>query len=126
MILFDLSLNESMLILDGGLLSDLPEGSGGPLLAGPEAIFIGTRIDVDAPTRLMVVTAVPDSLGPLVEGFAGNLASPVQVLRVANVFGDEYITIPVSISLTGVQILLSNFEEPDLVVIVVGSACHAE
>lgn len=124
MILFDLSLNESMLILDGGPMSDLPEGSGGPIVAGPEAIFIGTRIDVDASTRVLVATAVPDSLGPLVEGFAGELASPLQVLRVANVYGDEYVTIPVSGNLSAVQILLSDFDEPDLVVIVVESALH--
>lgn len=31
---------ESMFIVDGGVNAELPSGSGGPVLAGPKAIFV--------------------------------------------------------------------------------------
>lgn len=34
---------ESMFVLDGGLDAELPTGSGGPVLAGPEAVFIAAE-----------------------------------------------------------------------------------
>jgi hypothetical protein len=45
---------ESMFIVDGGPEASLPPGSGGPILAGPEAIFIAGRIGFDAPTVVRV------------------------------------------------------------------------
>jgi len=57
-----LRLRESMVILDGGAGAALPDGKGGPVLAGPEAVFIAGRVATDAATvvRFVEEAACPD------------------------------------------------------------------
>jgi hypothetical protein len=109
---------ESMFILDGGLDADLPAGSGGPVLAGPEAIFIGGRVAADAPTLVRIGS--PGTQGDLIMAYAGDLATPDRVLRLLNVEGDVLAEVHVEEKATPVEIYLTDLEEPDEIFVAVG------
>ena len=100
-----------MFILDGAVDAQLPSGSGGPVLAGPEAIFVAGRVAADAPTRVRI-----GSLGgqdDLVWAYAGDLATPARTLRLLNVMGDVLAEVPVDEEVTPIEIYLTDLDEPD-------------
>ena len=103
--------NESMFILDGGLDAELPAGSGGPILAGPEAIFVAGRVAADAPTLVRI--GPPGKAEQLVKAYAGELATPDRVLRLVNVDGDVFAEVAVPDVSTPLEIYLTDLEEPD-------------
>ena len=100
-----------MFILDGGLDAELPSGSGGPILAGPEAIFVAGRVAADAPTRVRI--GQPGTEGDLVEAYEGELKTPERTLRLLNVMGDVLAEVPVQDAVTRIRIYLTDLEEPD-------------
>lgn len=108
-----------MLILDGGPDAELPPGSGGPVLAGSEAIFIGARVDADAETSVRLTQGTGSRPGQLVEAYSGVLETPERVVRLVNVTGDVLADLPVPAERTHVVIYLSDLEEPDQVVVAV-------
>ena len=114
-----LKVRESILILDGGPDAELPPGSGGPILAGPEAIFVGVRVDVDAETSVRL-TEIGTPPAGLVEAYRGTLQTPDRVVRLVNVTGDVLAEVPVRNEQTPVVIFLSDLEEPDEVVVSLG------
>jgi hypothetical protein len=111
--------NESMFILDGGPNAGLPSGSGGPVLAGPEAIFVAGRVAVDAPTVLRV--GGPGGQGSLVPAYSGVLSTPDQVLRVLNIDQVVLGEVRVPDSLTPISIFLTDLEEPDEIYVAISS-----
>jgi hypothetical protein len=121
MILFNAQLEQSMLIADGGPSSTLPEGRGGPVLAGPEAIFIGCRIDADAATRIVVATELPADLRSCFLALDGVLFTPQRIIRLVNVYDDEFFVLRTAGEETPLQVFLSDLEEPDIVCLVVRS-----
>jgi hypothetical protein len=100
-----------MFILDGGREAGLPSGSAGPILAGPEAIFIAGRVAADAPTLVRI--GPPGTQGQLVKAFAGDLATPDRTLRVVNVSGNVLAEVEVRSSVTPLEIYLTDLDEPD-------------
>jgi hypothetical protein len=88
-----------MFILDGGVDAELPGGSKGPVIAGPEAIFVAGRVAADAPTLVRIGS--PGSEGELVRAHAGDLATPDRVLRI--------------------EIFLTDLQEPDEIFVALGS-----
>ena len=110
--------HESMFILDGGLDAELPAGAGGPILAGPEAIFIGGRVAADASTLVRIGSS--GDQGDLVTAYTGDLATPDRVLRVLNVMGDVLAEVPVNDTITPLEIYLTDLEEPDEIFVAVG------
>lgn len=109
--------HESMFVLDGGPDAALPDGSGGPILAGPEALFVAGRVAADAPTVLRV--GQPGGQEALVLAYEGLLATPDRRLRVVTVLGDVLGEVAVPNDETPVQVFLSDLEEPDLIFVAV-------
>lgn len=109
--------HQSMFILDGGPEADLPPGSGGPVLAGPEAIFVAGRIEFDAPTTLRV--GEPGGHGDLLHAYSGGLATPHRILRVVSVEQEVLGEVSVPAEHSTVSIFLSDFEEPDEIFVAV-------
>jgi hypothetical protein len=107
----DLTVAESMFVLDGGPDALLPDGSGGPVLAGDEAIFVAGRVAADAPTHVIVTTAAPPSSLSL--AYSGWLSTPEAVIRLANVYGDVLAAIEVDEPVSYVRIYLDDLVEPD-------------
>ena len=110
---------ESMFILDGGVDAQLPAGSGGPVLAGPEAIFVAGRVAADAPTLVRIGSFADHA--ELVAAFAGEIATPDRVLRLLNVTGDVLAQVPVDGEVTPVEIYVTDLDEPDEIVVTFGS-----
>lgn len=111
-----LRLRESMMILDGGAGAELPDGKGGPVLAGPEAIFIAGRVAADADT----VVRFADELGcphGFVEAYSGVLATPDRRVRLVTVTDDLLTEVPVAGASTKVTIYVDDRTEPDQVVL---------
>lgn len=106
-----------MFVLDGGHEAELPLGSGGPVLAGPEAIFIAGRVAADAETRVRLGTARTER--DLVEAYDGELVTPDRILRLLNVMGDVLAAVPVRDTVTRIRIYLTDMEEPDEIVVAV-------
>lgn len=104
---------ETMFILDGGDGAELPSGSGGPVLAGPEAIFVAGRVAADAPTLVRIGIGSLGQQGDLVCAYAGELATPDRVVRLLNVTGDALAEVPVKNEVTLVEIFLTDVDEPD-------------
>jgi hypothetical protein len=107
----EIRVNESMFILDGGLDAELPAGSGGPILAGPEAIFVAGRVAADAPTLVRI--GPPGSPNQLVKAYTGELATPGRILRLLNVNGSVLAEVAVPEVSTSLEIYLTDLEEPD-------------
>jgi hypothetical protein len=114
-----LNVRESMLIVDGGPDSELPRGSGGPVLAGPEAIFVAGRVDVDADTSVRL-TQLGTAWPGLIEAYRGTLETPDRVVRLVNVSGDVLAELAVPTERTSVVVFVSDLDEPDEVVVSVG------
>lgn len=112
-----IEVHESMVVLDGGLDAELPEGSGGPVLAGPEAVFVAGRVAADAPTVIRLEH--PGDEGDLVLAYEGEIETPERRLRVANVLGDLLGEVMVASVRSRIQIHLSDFDEPDEILVVV-------
>ena len=111
-----------MIVLDGGPDAKVPSGSGGPILAGPEAIFVAGRVAADAPTRIRI--GAPGSAGELVEAFTGTLATPNRVVRLATVTGDVLVEVIVPARSTALTIFLSDLEEPDEIYVALDARPH--
>ena len=109
-----------MFILDGGLDSQLPSGSGGPVLAGPEAIYVAGRVAADAPTLVKIRSGKPDSATELVRAYAGDLATPDRVLRLLDVTGNVLAEVSVNETVTPIEIFLTDLDEPDEIFISLG------
>lgn len=107
----ELAARESMFVLDGGDEAHLPDGSGGPVLAGPEAVFVAGRVAADAPTHLRI--GRDRDHAELVLAYRGVLATPSRRLRVVNVMGDELGEVEVAGNSTEIEIFLSDLDEPD-------------
>jgi hypothetical protein len=108
-----------MFILDGGVDAELPGGSKGPVIAGPEAIFVAGRVAADAPTLVRIGS--PGSEGELVRAHAGDLATPDRVLRLVNVTGDVLAEVRVDQEVTPIEIFLTDLQEPDEIFVALGS-----
>jgi hypothetical protein len=115
----ELTAHESMFIIDGGVEARLPEGSGGPVLAGPEAIFIAGRVAADAATHLWMGADLEH--GSLILAYTGTLTTPKLQVRITNVNGDELGVLDVDCHATCVEVYLSDLEEPDEICVIVGS-----
>lgn len=102
---------ESMFVLDGGPEAELPSGSGGPILAGPEAIFVAGRVAADASTLVRIGS--PGTEGQLVKAYAGDLATPHRTLRLLNINGSVLAEVEVRGSVTPLEIYLTDLDEPD-------------
>lgn len=113
----EIRINESMFVLDGGPDAELPAGSGGPILAGPEAIFVAGRVAADAPTLVRI--GAPDQPGHLVKAYTGELATPDNTLRLLNVDGEVLAQIEVPGRTTPLEIYLTDLEEPDEIYVAV-------
>jgi len=107
-----------MLILSGSIEATLPDGSGGPVLAGPEAIFIAGRVVADAPTLVRI--GPPGTNGDHVSAYAGTVATPDLMLRLETVEGDLLGQASVVGSVTPIEIYLTDLEEPDEIFVAVG------
>lgn len=107
----------SMLILDGGPDAALPVGSGGPILAGTEAIFIAGRVESDASTKVRI--GIPGEEGQLLHAYTGQLLTPLRQLRVVSVEGESFGEVTVPDPVTSVSIYLTDFEEPDEIFVAV-------
>ena len=110
---------ETMFILDGGVGAELPSGSGAPVLAGPEAIFVAGRVAADAPTLVRIGS--PGRQGDLVRAYAGDLATPGRVLRLVNVTGDVLAEVRVDAEVTPVEIFLTDLDELDEIFVALGA-----
>lgn len=110
-----LEVNESMIVVDGGPDAELPPGSGGPVLAGPEAIFVAGRVEFDAPTVIRVGTA--DGAGDLVLAYSGALATPQGRLRVVNIDQDVLGEVKAPVGQTTVAVYVSDLDEPDEILV---------
>jgi hypothetical protein len=110
---------ESMFIFDGGLDAELPAGSGGPVVAGPKAIFVAGRVAADAPTALRIGS--PGGQGELVRAYVGDLATPERVLRLVTVTGHVLAEVPVTGEVISVEIFLSDLDEPDEIFVALGA-----
>lgn len=106
-----------MFVLDGGEEATLPDGSGGPVLAGPEAVFVAGRVASDAPTHLRV--GRDRDHAELVLAYRGLLATPNRRLRVVNVMGDELGEVEVAGVSTEIEVYLSDLDEPDEIYVAV-------
>jgi hypothetical protein len=102
---------ETMFVLDGGADAELPSGSGAPIVACPEAIFVAGRVAADAATLVRIGSR--GGQRDLVRAYAGDLATPERVLRLVNVTGDVLVEVPVTTKVTPVEIFLTDFDEPD-------------
>jgi hypothetical protein len=107
-----------MFVLDGGLDAELPDASDGPVLAGPEAIFVAGRVAADAPTLVRI--GAPGNQGDLVLAYAGDLATPDHILRARNVLGDVLAEVHVEGEVTLIQIYLTDLDEPDEIFVALG------
>lgn len=111
-----LNVHESMVILDGGRDAELPDGSGGPILPGPEAVFIGGRVDVDAHTSIRIGDwGTPP--GDLVLAYEGAVETPTNSLRLVDIDGGELASVPVRNLQTPIRIYLTDLQEPDEILI---------
>ena len=104
-----------MFILDGGPDSELPTGSGGPVLAGRGAIFVAGRVAADASTVVRIGTSVGH--GDLVLAYEGDLETPDSELRLLNILGDVLAVVSVCSPVTRITIYLSDLAEPDEVLV---------
>ena len=116
----EISARESIFILDGGADAELPAGSGGPVLAGPQAIFVAGRVAPDAPTIVRIGSRRDQ--GELVAAYAGHLATPDRLLRLLNVGGDVLAQVPVDCQVTPIEIYVSDLDEPDEISVALGGA----
>lgn len=115
-----ISVYESMFIVDGGSGAALPAGAGGPILAGPEAVFIAGRVEYDAPTLFRVGS--DGGQGDLIMAHSGVLATPHRTLRVVNVEQEVLGEVTVSGVQTLISVYLTDFDEPDEIFVQI----HAE
>lgn len=114
-----LEVRVSMFVLDGGPNAALPEGSGGPILAGREAIFVAGRVELDAPTIFRV--GAPGGDSGLILGFSGSILTPRRILRVVTVEQEVLGELSVPRATTFLNIYLSDLVEPDEVFVAVGA-----
>jgi len=110
-----LTVRESMVIVDGGEHAELPGGSGGPVLAGDEAIFVAGRVAADAPTLIRIGDEV--ATDGLVLAYSGSIRTSDGILRIASIEGHELVSVPVPTARTTVRIFLTNLQEPDEIAI---------
>lgn len=120
MIDIDLTISESMFILDGSTEALLPDGFGGPVLAGEEAIFVAGRVAADAPTHVMIGSATPPASLSLT--YSGRLLTPEYVIRLTNVTGDLLAELAVRTPVSLVRIYLDDPIEPDEIFVQVEAA----
>lgn len=104
-----------MVILDGGPDALLPDGSGGPVLAGDEAIFIAGRVAADAPTLIRLGDTGESNA--LLLAYSGRLATPLGLVRITSVMGNVLATAAVVTPEAAVSVYLSDFDEPDEILI---------
>jgi hypothetical protein len=105
------SVHESMFILDGGPAAQLPRGSGGPVLAGPEAVFVAGRVESDAPTLFRI--GQPGGEAGLILAHSGSLATPRCRLRVVSVAQEVLGEVSVPGPRTSILIYMTDLDEPD-------------
>lgn len=110
-----LEVRASMFTIEGDPDAELPDGPGGVVLAGPEAIFVAGRVAADAPTMLRIGTSA--DAGDLVLAYAGEVATPNGVLRVVNTEEDLLAQVDVPTPSTRVAIYLTNLVEPDEILV---------
>ena len=117
-----MKVRESMMILDGGEGSALPDGKGGPVLAGPEAIFIAGRPAADAETVVRFADEVSCPSG-FVEAYAGVLATPARLVRLVTATDDLLLAeVPVAGLSTRINVYVDDPTEPDEVVLALTAA----
>lgn len=115
---------EGMFVFDGGPDAQLPIGSGGPVLAGPEAIFVAGRVASDASTVVRV--GDPGGQGGLVSAYDGVIATPNRILRVVNVEQEVLGVVGVPGELTQVRVYLTDPDEPDEIFVALGEEAMPE
>lgn len=104
-----------MFTIEGDPDAELPDGEGGVVLAGPEAIFVAGRVEADAPTTFRIGTSA--DAGDLVLAYAGEVATPNRVLRVVNTDEELLAQVDVPTTSTPVSIYLTDLIEPDEILV---------
>jgi hypothetical protein len=108
---------ETMFVLDGGPDAHLPQESGGPVVAGPQAIFVAGRVSADSTTLVRIGPSETPS--QLVKAYEGDLETPHRTLRLLNVTGEVILAVQVHDVVTRVRIYLTDLEEPDEIFVAV-------
>jgi hypothetical protein len=107
---------ETMWLFDGGLDSELPEdGEGQTVVAGQQAIFVGSRIDADAATSVTVADQGPGADAGLHLEYQGEIEVTEGVVRLSNVLGHEYWSMRTERPSVPVDIWVDYVEEPGVI-----------